>query len=53
MNSFQGCRSQLEAELQIMCTMRMYTEDILSIILLEFMPDGRLLVKVEANDLPL
>ena len=38
----------IKQELQIMCVM--YTEDIGGIILLEFMPDGRLQFKVEAEE---
>ena len=37
---FSGLPESIKQELQIMCVM--YTEDIGGIILLEFMPDGRL-----------
>ena len=45
---FSGLPESIKQELQIMCVM--YTEDIGGIILLEFMPDGRLQVKVEAEE---
>ena len=44
---FSGLPESIKQELQIMCVM--YTEDIGGIILLEFMPDGRLQFKVEAR----
>ena len=45
---FSGLPESIKQELQIMCVM--YTEDIGGIILLEFMPDGRLQFKVEAEE---
>ena len=42
---FSGLPESIKQELQIMCVM--YTEDIGGIILLEFMPDGRLLESLE------
>ena len=48
MSSFRGLPESIKQELQIMCVM--YTEDIGGIILLEFMPDGRLQFKVEAEE---
>lgn len=45
---FSGLPESIKQELQIMCVM--YTEDIGGIILLEFMPDGRLQFKVETEE---
>ena len=45
---FESLPEAVKQELQIMCVM--YTEDIGGIILLEFMPDGRLQFKVEAEE---
>lgn len=45
---FSGLPESIKQELQIMCVM--YTEDIGGIILLEFMPDGRLQFKVEVEE---
>lgn len=46
---FSGLPESIKQELQIMCVM--YTEDIGGIILLEFMPDGGLQFKIEAEEM--